>query len=431
MSELTGQHAPQPDDDAVQLSLFGPESQVPTRLAPQAAAPVAVLGTRGVGGAVPGVAQHDDPAQGVPMGEAAMVDAAAVATVAAGGATGLATDPSAPSEPVSLADSLAPEGITTPQPPVIGLRAAVAEYKEYLVALNRSKHTRESFALDLKLLLIHLGDAQVATIGTRELNSFISAIRTQRHNSATSVRRKVATLKGFFSYLHRERIIPNDPSLTLIYPEIYPALPEFLEHTQVEALLAAAAEHDAWLALLTLMLETGLKRDEVVALGRMDVYLPAEAAAESYLVVRETEQAKRLRSRRLELGAEAATLLRAFVAGEPLRERFFDFSPRGVNFIVETCGKRAGIVTRGPRLTPQILRETFAVRQMRSFVTQEARLRAAGLEEETLVVLIEAHDLQLLRLLGLHEDPESAKKYRKLVRGWSEYAQPPTTPEGS
>ena len=142
----------------------------------------------------------------------------------------------------------------------------------------------------------------MATIGTRELNSFISAIRTQRHNSATSVRRKVATLKGFFSYLHRERIIPNDPSLTLIYPEIYPALPEFLEHTQVDALLAAAAEHDAWLALLTLMLETGLKRDEVVALGRADVYLPADAAAESYLVVRETEQAKRLRSRRLELG---------------------------------------------------------------------------------------------------------------------------------
>jgi len=427
MSELTGQHAPQPDDDVVQLSLFGSKPEPQHRPASPATPPPAVQGAPGAEVGTSDADHRGDPGHGV----ASNTDPAVHAHADAGATMDPASDLSAALEAGTPADSLAPEGRTTPQPPVIGLRAAVAEYKEYLVALNRSKHTRESFALDLKLLLIHLGDAQVATVGTRELNSFISAIRTQRHNSATSVRRKVATLKGFFSYLHRERIIPNDPSLTLIYPEIYPALPEFLEHTQVEALLAAAAEHDAWLALLTLMLETGLKRDEVVALGRMDVYLPADAAAESYLVVRETEQAKRLRSRRLELGAEAAALLRAFVAGEPLRERFFDFSPRGVNFIVETCGKRAGIATRGPRLTPQILRETFAVRQMRSFVTQEARLRTAGLEEETLVVLIEAHDLQLLRLLGLHEEPESAKKYRKLVRGWSEYAQPPAAAEGS
>ena len=51
--------------------------------------------------------------------------------------------------------------------------------------------------------------------------------------------------------------------------------------------------------LLSLMLETGLKRDEVVALGFTDVVLQPGMA---YLVVRETEQAKRLRSRRLEIG---------------------------------------------------------------------------------------------------------------------------------
>jgi len=61
-------------------------------------------------------------------------------------------------------------------------------------------------------------------------------------------------------------------------------------------------------------------------------------------------------------------------------------------------------------------------------VREEEALRQAGLEEETVAALIEAHDVQLLRLLGLHEEPESAKKYRKLVYGWSEPGHTPASP---
>lgn len=313
--------------------------------------------------------------------------------------------------------------------PLPGLLSACCDdYMEYLTALNRSKHTRESFALDLRLLLQFLGDVQVNSIGERELRSFVSHVRLERANSATSVRRKIASLKNFFSYMKRERIIADDPSMRLIYPEIYPALPEFLEEAQVEALAAAASEHDSWLALIQLLLETGLKRDEVVALGRTDVVLQDHIGNESYLVVRETEQSKRLRSRRLEISPAIAALLRQFIAEEPARERFFDLSPRGVNFVVETCGKRARIATKGPRLTPQILRETFAVRNMRRMVEQEDAARDAGVDVIQLNELTDQHDRELLRMMGLFEEPESARKYRKLVRGWSQNNEPPAAP---
>lgn len=310
------------------------------------------------------------------------------------------------------------------RPQATTLRAAIDEYREYLIAANSSKHTRDSFGLDLRLLLDYLGDVPLTQIGERELRSFIAHVRMQRHNAPTSIRRKVATMKNFFSYLHRERAIASDPSLRLIYPEIYPVLPEFLDEARVAALLEAASEHHSWLALISLLIETGLKRDEVVALGRADVNLAPDPDYSSYLVVRETEQAKRVRSRRLEIGPAVADLLRVYLAGEPERPRFFDFSPRGVNFIVETCGKRARIVTRGPKLTPQVLRETFAVRQMRAMMTDEDRLRLAGEPEEALLLVIERHDIQLLRMLGLHEEPESAKKYRKLAHGWTHFAHP-------
>jgi site-specific recombinase XerD len=347
-----------------------------------------------------GSARHDRPAaEPLPLGEPITVSC------------------DEPAQPALSQSSPAGEAPLRPMPGK--LSAGVEEYKEYLVAANRSKHTRESFALDLKLLLEHLGDVSLTAIGERDLRSFISWVRLERQNNPTSVRRKVASLKNFFSYLHRERIIPADPSLRLIYPEIYPALPEFLEDAQVTRLLDASAEHPLWHALLALMLDTGLKRDEVVALGATDVQLAPLEGQPCYLVVRETEQAKRLRSRRLEISEPVAQLLRA-VASTTSQVRFFDLSPRGVNFIVETCGKQAHIVTKAPKLTPQILRETFAVRQMRTMVADEDRRRAAGAPEEALSRLIEQHDLQLLRLLGLHEEPESAQKYRKLVHGWSD-----------
>ena len=87
---------------------------------------------------------------------------------------------------------------------------------------------------------------------------------------------------------------------------------------------------------------------------------------------------------------------------------------------METSGKRARLVTRGSKLTPQILRETFAVRHMRRLMAREDALRMAGHTEESLQSTMEAHDIGLLRLLGLQEETESAKKYRKLVRGWTD-----------
>ena len=77
----------------------------------------------------------------------------------------------------------------------------------------------------------------------------------------------------------------------------------------------------------------------------------------------------------------------------------------------------------------QILRETFAVRHMRRMVAEEAAMRDAGIPEEAIAAAMERHNIQLLRMLGLHEEPESAKKYRKLVHGWTSPVRPPSQDE--
>lgn len=296
------------------------------------------------------------------------------------------------------------------------LSQVAPEYLAYLAALGRSAHTIKSFKLDLDLLQRHLGDRPVAELSLRDLSSFIAWVRLERGNEPNSLRRKIATLKNFCTFLQTQGYAPSNEAERLIYPEIYMPLPDFLEAEAVERLIEATAHNPYWRALLLIMIDTGLKRDEVLALRPADLYLEAERAEDCYLVVRATEAAKRLRSRKLPL---TPRLKEALLAHVEKRGRFlprlFDVTPRGINFIVETCGRTAGVTTGAAKLTPQVLRETFAVTQMRSRVAAERRAQATAVPQETLHLLTLRHNQEILELLGLRDDPETARKYRRLI----------------
>ncbi len=305
----------------------------------------------------------------------------------------------------------------TPPSPSATLDQAVPQYLEAL-GVNRSQHTVKSFELDLRLLRGQLGNRAVGAITTGDLRQFIAWVRVTRENKANSLRRKVATLKNFFGYLRDEGYLTASPADAVPYPEVQFALPEFLETDAAERLVAVTEGNPFWRALVILMLDTGLKRDEVLALRVADVYLQPFQGGESYVVVRETDAAKRLRTRRVPVTERLYDALQAYYAAEPRdggESRVFDISIRGVNFIVEVCGQRAGVVTSKPRLTPQVLRETFAVARMRSSVAEERARRQEAWTDEQLQLLTLKHDGDLLRLLGLKDDPDTAQKYRQLA----------------
>lgn len=323
---------------------------------------------------------------------------------------------------VSRQRQAAPRHLVTPRVPPsphVTLDQAIPDYVTALAAQGRSQHTLKSFELDLRLLRGQLGNRAVGAIELGHLRQFIAWVRLTRDNAPNSLRRKVATLKNFFGYLRDEGYLTTSPADALPYPDAYVALPEFLEEDAAQRLVAAAEGNPFWRALIVLMLDTGLKRDEVLALRVADLHLEREPDQGSYLVVRETDAAKRLRSRRLPLPPRLRDALEEYFHTVPRsggESRVFDISVRGINFIVETCGARAGVVTSKPRLTPQVLRETFAVARMRQRVREERRRQAEGLNAEALQFLSLQHDAELLELLGLKDDPDTARKYRQLVK---------------
>ncbi|MGH2460393.1 MAG: tyrosine-type recombinase/integrase, partial [Chloroflexota bacterium] len=235
-------------------------------------------------------------------------------------------------------------------------------------------------------------------LGLDDLRRYANWLREERRNDPRSRRRKVASVKAFFAYLKGQGFRDDDPAERLIYPSAEPHLPEFLEASE-EARLLAAVERPMWRALIVTLLDTGLKRDEVLALHPADVYLDPERQEGSYLTIRAANEARRIRARTLALTTRLVSELRTQIdtgAGD----RVFPISVRAVNAIVETSGQRAGLRKRGP-ISPQMLRDTFAIREVRRRMVLESGSRRAGVSDRELASVQARHDLEVCDLLGL------------------------------
>jgi site-specific recombinase XerD len=323
-------------------------------------------------------------------------------------------------------DGSSPVAVATPPPPVAShpghLSEAVAAFCLHLTNDSRAPHTVRSTELDLRGLLEHLGDIRLADIAPGQLAAHVRWLRTDRHNGSSSLRRKIATLKMFFRYAMHVGWLTESPAESVPYPPLHRAPVVALSPNELESVIAAGAHDPVWHALALLFADAGLKRDEVLALLAEDLYLAREPS-DSRVTVRHASQAKRVRRRSVPLTPRAhfalARLLQAPLPGGPL----FSISVRGVNFVVETLGRRAQL-SRIKKLTPDILRDTFAVRTVQSQIEVESSAATRGATARQLDRLRGQHDLQLLQLLGLSRYSDMAARYRAAAAAGS-----PATPQ--
>jgi len=286
-------------------------------------------------------------------------------------------------------------------PPASGaprLSRVIPAFLDFAAVIDRAPHTLRSARVDLGLLVQFLGDRPVDAVTLEDLRRFTLWLRRDRGNDARSLRRKIASVKAFFGYARQAGLRPDNPADRLIYPSPAPHLPEILEDDEA-ARLVAAVDRPLWRAVILTLLDTGLKRDEVVALHPGDIYIDPALPDRGYLAVRATSESRRLRARTLPLTPRLARVLAEHLA-TGAGSRLFPISARMINVIVETTARRAGIRKRGT-VTPQMLRDTFAVRQVRQRIAEEERRRHQGATEYELALLRARHDLEVCELLGL------------------------------
>ncbi len=262
------------------------------------------------------------------------------------------------------------------------LSACFIPYQQDLRLRGKSDYTVTCFLSDLKMFSDYVGrDTPVGRITKEQLTDWLMKLKFGKKGQVPAPKtmaRRVTFLKNFFSWLARESLIREDPSSSLVLERPLPPLPELLFEDEIERLLKASAEDPRSYCLVYLVLHTGLKKEEVMGLKLEHIDL-SNPQVPMITVHFPAATGKQHRERRLALPAEFTTILKQYRAKYQPTEALFVCTDRNLNYILARSVKAAGIKKR---VTLQLLRDCFAVQQLKSGVPPEALREKLGLSDE-------------------------------------------------
>jgi len=234
--------------------------------------------------------------------------------------------------------------------PETSLSAGVNAWGEALSADGRSIHTVKAFTGDLRLLARFVGAGQaLGAIGTHDLKNFLEWMAEKRGVpcSPKTYARRVTSIKAFFRWLVEGGILSADPAGPVAQQTVLSPLPEVLTRAEVAAVLQAAQDlrrgpkPDARpYALVGLLLHTGLKKGECLALRLNHIDLDSTEGA--VVFVRYSEVSRRYKERKLTLDPDWIPAYREYLEQYAPRERLFPWSPRRLEYLLEDLGAMAG-----------------------------------------------------------------------------------------
>ncbi|MBS4759526.1 MAG: tyrosine recombinase XerC [Clostridium sp.] len=123
----------------------------------------------------------------------------------------------------------------------MGLSDLTKSYlKNFLIYLevekNFSKHTIRAYNSDILGFLIWLNDVRIEETNHTKLKEYLVFIQKFNYTK-TTLSRKIASIRTFYRYLYRERIIESNPANSVHAPKRNKSLPKFLSKEEIEQIL--------------------------------------------------------------------------------------------------------------------------------------------------------------------------------------------------
>jgi site-specific recombinase XerD len=161
----------------------------------------------------------------------------------------------------------------------VSLQQALARYTDWLATTRRYTERSKREYLDdvsdlVKWLETRCRIRSVTTVQREHLTAFLAHCAVAGHASSTR-RRSVAAVRAFFAFLVQEWMLRASPARLLLPPERETRPPRVLTEDEYQRLRAAASDHSRDLAIIELVLQTGLRLSEIARLTISDVVLPA------------------------------------------------------------------------------------------------------------------------------------------------------------
>ena len=155
-----------------------------------------------------------------------------------------------------------------------GMKKHIEQFLDYLKAERGvSPHTLKAYAEDLQEFHQFLKKTP-KDIDNLDIRSFLASLH-HRKLKKTSISRKLATVRSFFKYLHREGHVLKNPARLVSTPKVPKPLPKFLTVDETFCLMESP-EGDAFRpvrdkAMLELLYSSGLRVSELTSLDISDL----------------------------------------------------------------------------------------------------------------------------------------------------------------
>ncbi len=112
------------------------------------------------------------------------------------------------------------------------------DFRTYIIVeKNFSKHTAKAYNSDVLAYLLWLGDECCERANFAKIRDYLHFIQKFNYRK-TTVARKIASIRTFYKFLHREQKIDTNPAENLISPKRPKSLPKFLRSDEVEEILS-------------------------------------------------------------------------------------------------------------------------------------------------------------------------------------------------
>src|SRR6266567_2233852 len=248
-------------------------------------------------------------------------------------------------------------------------------YYAYLQSGEYSKYTPDDFTGDVKKFGFFVKDKKLREIRTVDLQQWLGELK--KVMTEKTVSRKISALTNYFLWLATEKVLSVNPAASIRYLRVISPLPDILFESECQKLLTAASADPRTYVLVLLLLETGIKKEEVFDLKLIHFDFSNKYAPE--LWVKHTGK-KVKKDRKLKLPPEIVPVFADYVGQYAITDLLFPYTPRFIEMLLSDTAKRAGVQKK---VTAGILRDTFVVRSLKRGEGIEGVLRKIGLSETT------------------------------------------------
>ena len=245
----------------------------------------------------------------------------------------------------------------------------IEDFLKYLrLERNYSENTIVAYKTDLREFEGFFRSVEegldFTTVDADLVRSWVVNLMDEEGAKATSVNRKLSSLRSFYRFLLRKKVVKADPMLRVVGPKKSKPLPSFLRESEMKRLLDDCSFGEGYEAcrdrmILEMFYATGIRLSELIGLNDVDVDLSAKQIKVT---------GKRNKQRLIPFAEEMTVDLEEYikVRNEAL--------PQGADaFFVLTNGKRMyakkvyeivkrnlGKVATLKKRSPHVLRHTFA-----------------------------------------------------------------------